>query len=111
MFFNIYLEDALRRVRNDDSQSHIKIEHSYSKVLKTQTCQGKKYNADDFTTKSKEKKEAKLRAVEKIFPTRNLKANQDKSEHTVLERGARNTKTWRNVKKAGSLLGDTEDII
>ena len=78
MFFNIYLEDALRRVRNEDIQSDIKIEHSYSKVLKTDLPEEEIYADDiDFTTKSNEKKEAKLRAVEKIFPTRNLKFNQD----------------------------------
>ena len=46
-----------------------------------------------------------------VFPSRNLKVNEDKTEHTFLQRGDCNTETWRNVKKVGSLLGDSEDII
>ena len=49
--------------------------------------------------------------MEKVFPSRNLKVNADKTEHTTLERGDRNTKSWRYVKKVGSLLGDAEDIM
>ena len=36
--------------------------------------------------------------------------NNKKTEHTEIERGDRNTETWRYAEKLGSLLGDAEDI-
>ena len=40
----------------------------------------------------------------------NLNVNKGKTEFLTLKRGNRDTELWRNAKKLGSLLGDTEDI-
>ena len=45
------------------------------------------------------------------FHLKTSKVNENKTEHTLLQRGDRNTETWRNFKKVGSLLGSSEDII
>ena len=52
-----------------------------------------------------------IETVNTVFPSRNLKVNEDKTEHTFPQRGDRNSEIWRYVKKVGSLLGDSEDII
>ena len=52
-----------------------------------------------------------IETVNDAFPSRNLKVNEDKTEHTFLQCEDRNIKTWRNVKKVGSLLETSEDII
>ena len=52
-----------------------------------------------------------IETVNAVFPFRNLKVNEDKTENTFLQSGDRKTKTWKNVKKVGSLLGNSEDII
>ena len=62
----------------------------------------------DFIANNLQRKEAIVKAVEKVFPSRNLKLNAGKTEHTTLERGDRNTESWRYVKKVGSVLGDAE---
>ena len=42
----------------------------------------------------------------------NLLVNETKTEHTVIERKKeKNKEEWRNVKKLGSLLGDSEDVV
>ena len=38
-----------------------------------------------------------IEAVNPVFPSRNLKVNEYKTEHTFLQRGHRNSETWRNV--------------
>ena len=45
-FFNIYLEDSLRRVRNEVNQSNTTIEHSYSKVERTSLPEDEIYTDD-----------------------------------------------------------------
>ena len=112
MFFNIYLEESLRRIRFEVKGSDPAVEHSYA-IKKQSNLPEEEIYADDtdFASKDKEEKDKTLKAAEKIFPTRNLKINEDKTEHTVIERGNHNTESWRNVKKVGSLIGDTEDIM
>ena len=58
----------------------------------------------DFVSLDEDEKQSKLAAAERIFPTRNLKINEDKVEHTIIERGDRNTEKWRYLKKIGSLI-------
>lgn len=43
-----------------------------------------------------------------IFPQRNL--NPDKTEETLIKRGD-NEDNWQKVRKLGSLLGDSEDML
>ena len=108
----IYLEDCLRRMRNEVNKNYATIEHSYCKIEKSSLPEEEVYADDtDFISNNIEKKELIMKAVEKVFPERNLKINQDKTEQTEMERGNRNTESWRNIKKVGSLLGDSEDII
>ena len=52
-----------------------------------------------------------IETINAVFPSRNFKVNKDEIEPTFLQRGERNTETWRNVKKVGYLLGDSKDII
>ena len=112
ILFNIYLEDCLRRMRSEVNSRDVRIEHSHSKAVKSCLPEEEIYADDiDFTSDNIERKEIVLKTAEIIFPTRNLKINQDKTEHMVIERGNRNTERWINVKKVGSLIGDAEDII
>ena len=37
----------------------------------------------------------------------NLQVNVDKTEYTILDR---NENSWKNTKKVGTLIGDTEDV-
>ena len=52
-----------------------------------------------------------IEEISRILKTDNLD-NDDKTEKTLLEREKyKNKENWRMVKKLGSLLGDTEDVI
>ena len=113
IFFNIYLEDSLRQARHRVIANDPSIEHSYMKVNHTNLPKEIIY-ADDTDLLAKEEKEKldTLDAVNVTFPSCNLKVNDDKTEHTIIKRCAdRNDETWRHVKKVGSLLGDSEDMI
>ena len=48
--------------------------------------------------------------AEHILGKKDLKVNKSKTEFTTLHRGTKDSETWRNVKKVGSLLGDQQDI-
>ena len=41
-----------------------------------------------------------IKTVYDLFPYRNLKKNEDKTEDTFLQRGDRDTKTWKRAKKS-----------
>ena len=79
------------------------IEHSYAIKKKKYNLPEEEIYADDtyFTSLDKEEKDNILKAAEKIFPTRNLKINEDKTEHTVIKRGDRNIESWRYANKVG----------
>ena len=114
ILFNIYLEDTLRRTRKEIDYYLPPSDHTYSRpVPETSNLPEEIVYVDDtdFIANNLQRKEAIVKAVEKVFPSRNLKVNAGKTEHTTLERGDRNTESWRYVKKVGSLLGDTEDIM
>ena len=109
--FFIYLEGSLRRTRFEVNRTDPEIEHAYSKIKRSNLPEEEVYADDtDFTSDSKEQKDKVVKAAEKVFPTRNLKTNEHKTEHTGVERGDRNTETWTHVKIVGSLIGDAEDI-
>jgi exonuclease III len=110
VLFNIYLEDALRRIRAQINEEDIHIEHNYSRQPQTRLPSEMIYADDtDYPTIEDETKRKRLDATYRTLPERNLKVNEDKTEHTRISRGA-NEKSWRSVKKLGSLLGDREDI-
>lgn len=101
LLFNIYLEAAIR-----DLAKCLKLEEELVKVLIA-------YADDaDFRTDNLfliDLLEAKAPA---ILSKWNLQMNLSKSEFTHVEkRSNRTDEYWRNVKKLGSLLGDTEDIL
>ena len=110
--FNVYLEDTLRRTRKEIDYYLPPSDHTYSRsVPETSKIPEEIVYADDadFIANNLQRKEAIVKAVEKVFPSKNLKVNAGKTEHTTLERGDRKTESWRYVKKVGSLLGDAED--
>ena len=112
--FNIYLENNLRRARCEFNLKKPEIEHSYSKTEKSNLPKKIAYADDtDFIFKTKEEKNNMIETVNAVFPSRDLKTNEDETEHTFLQRGDLNggTEERRNVKKVGSLLGYSEDII
>ena len=76
-FFNIYLEDSLRRVRYEVNKSDPSLEHSYCIKYRTNLPEEIIYADDtDFLTNSIHRKEIIEKAVEKIFPAQNLKVNR-----------------------------------
>ena len=114
VFFNVYLEDALRRARAKMNSANINIEHSYAAISSPKSLPSEMTYADDndFPTEDNVQKEHVLNTIYSVFPERNLKVNEDKTEHTVVKRGnCEEEKLWRNVRKLGSLLGDKEDIV
>ena len=111
-FFNIYLDDSLRHVCCEFNLKRPDTKHSYSKTEKSSLPKEIAYSGyTDFISKTKEEKSHIIGTVNAVFPSRNLKVNEDKTEHTFLQCRNWNTETWRNVKKVGFLLGDSEDII
>ena len=94
ILFNIYLEDTLRRTRKEIDYYLPPSDHTYSRpVPETSNLPEEIVYADntDFIANNLQRKETTVKAVEKVFPSRNLKVNADKTEHTTLERGDRNT--------------------
>ena len=45
--------------------------------------------------------------IQRVLKRYNLEVNVDKTEYTILDR---NEKSWKNTKKVGTLIGDTEDV-
>jgi hypothetical protein len=64
----------------------------------------------DFINEDEARRNVVVEIAAETLLTSNLQVNDDKTEHTVIERGDRNTERWRYVKKVGSLIGDAEDI-
>ena len=109
-FFNIYFERALRKIRETMNEGDPAIEHSYS--TKSSLPQELIYADDcDFVTNDNNKRQKLNSIVTNTLASENLKVNNDKTEHTIIERKQRHEEKWRSAKKVGSLLGDSEDVI
>ena len=111
ILFNIYLEHSLRILRRQADATDILYEHCYANVPRSMLPDEIVYADDtDFITENEAKRYVIVHTAADTLLKTNLLVNDDKTEHTVIERGDRNTETWRYVKKLGSLLGDSEDI-
>ena len=79
IFFNIFLEDSLRRARCEFKLKKPDIEHSCSKTEKSSLPKEIVYADDtDFIFKTKEEKNNMIETVNAVFPTRKLKVNEEK---------------------------------
>ena len=110
-FFNVMFEASLRKVRAKVNDTQPMIEHSYVKRSK---LPDELIYADDcdFENKDPEKKKFINEIVAETLKTDNLKVNESKTEHTIIKREKKRIdEKWRGVKKLGSLLGDSEDVI
>ena len=91
ILFVVYLENALKEVRPilPESEKTLPNEIAY---------------ADDVDFIARERIDvAQIQRVLKRYNT----VNVDKTEYTILDR---NEKSWKNTKKVGTLIGDTEDV-
>ena len=110
--FDVYFENSLRKIRYKMINNAPLIEHSYIKI-KIDELPGEATYADDgdFLTEDEEKKNLLNNIVKDILLEDNLVVNENKTEHTIIVRCKNKIdEKWRNVKKLGSLLGDSEDI-
>lgn len=109
--FNVMFEASLRKVRTQVNSIQPTIEHAY--VKKSNIPDEMIYADDcDFETEDPEKKRLINRIVAETLKTDNLKVNDSKTEHTTIKREKKRIdEKWRAVKKLGSLLGDSEDVI
>ena len=100
-FFNIELENALRRLREkliEDRSTSLPPEIEYA-------------DDTDFIYLCTELASRLKEIVKPILAERNLKVNDDKTEETSVFRAeTKELELWRKVKKLGSLLGDFEDM-
>ena len=64
----------------------------------------------DYLTLSKEKKSLYLKHVTSTLKENDLYVNDSKTEVLEIKRGDKETETWRQSTKLGSILGDVEDI-
>ena len=96
VLFIVYLEAALREIRNiENNEEGPPTEIAYADDV-------------DFISLIKHKDIKKVSEILKKF---NLLVNNDKTEYTTLSRKkSKQEEEWRKVKKVGSLLGDEEDI-
>ena len=86
MFFNIYLKDSLQRARFDFNSKKPEIEHSYIKTVTSSLPKEIVYPDDtDYILKTKEEKNNIIETVNAVFPSRNLRVNDDKTERTFLQ--------------------------
>jgi hypothetical protein len=102
MFFAVYLERALRNVR-EIAPLRPQVDNGLPSEL---------IYADDVDIVTKEKERAQeMKAI--IPPTigkAKLKVNESKWEETEVNGEAKDEEAWKRVKKLGSLLGDDEDV-
>ena len=95
VLFTIYLEAALREARPTPQDSIIPSELAY---------------ADDVDFVSKEE-HVNVENIQRKLSNFNLNVNTDKTEYTIIKREeTKSEEGWRDTKKVGSLLGDSEDI-
>ena len=97
-------------MRANLNQADTNIEHAYSRKQEGSALPPELCYADDsdYPTLTLARKEEILTATYEVLPQRNLKVNQDKTEHTIIKRGG--DEEWRKVRKLGSLLGVSEDM-
>ena len=110
--FTIYFEASLRKLREEmDKKNNIQMEHGYSaKDIPIYPEEAIYADDADFINIYEFRDNKITNIVGPILREDNLKVNEDKSEHTKIQRSERNRELWRNVKKLGSLLGNDEDI-
>ena len=91
ILFVVYLENALKEVRPilPESEKTLPNEIAY---------------ADDVDFIARERID--VAQMQRVLKRYNLE-NVDKTEYTILDR---NEKSWKNTKKVGTLIGDTEDV-
>ena len=102
VLFIIYLELAMRGIRaacpRPDRDQHIPNEAIYA-------------DDTDYISGSKEVLDAIEPVAKTILGNWNLAMNTDKTEFTHLKRQeTKEDENWRNTKKLGTLLGDTEEL-
>ena len=92
ILFVVYLENALKEVRLilPESEKTLPNEIAY---------------ADDVDFIARERID--VAQIQRVLKRYNLEVNVDKTEYTILDR---NEKSWKNTKKVGTLIGDTEDV-
>jgi hypothetical protein len=105
VLFVIYLELAMRQIRSNCERD--KIRPDEDALIPNEAIY-----ADDTELLSTTRK-----ALEEIEPIAsktlgewNLAVNTDKTEWTLLRRENKEDEKWRNTKKLGTLLGDTEEL-
>jgi exonuclease III len=118
MCFNVYFENALKKLRAAMKADPILDEHSYScrstEVSLPEEC----IYADDydFITDTIEQRDKLNNIVRDILLEENLLVNESKTENIIVERHKRTKdkevvdEPWRLATKLGSKLGDSEDI-
>ena len=113
LLFNVYFEYSLRKIRYELITNVALFDHSYFKNKREPLPEECIYADDaDFVTTEENTKVKLNNMVKDILSEDNLLLNETKTEHTVIERcEERNNERWRSVKKLGSLLGDSEDLI
>ena len=110
--FTIYFENSLRKFRDIINVNPIVTEHSYAKPYLPQIPEECIYADDaDFISNSEDRRSIITLKAKESLATDNLLVNDAKTEHTRLIRTKKDEEEWRNVKKLGSLLGDTEDVM
>ena len=112
--FNMYFEKQLKEIRKEINNIPIKIDQINEKWIerRNSSLPTEMIYADDcdLLTEEEDIRAVVNEKVTEILGKGNLLVNEEKTEHTTLKRGDRNTEMWRNVNKLGSLLGDKEDI-
>ena len=110
--FTIYFENSLRKFRDIINVNPILTEHSYAKPYLQQIPEECIYADDaDFISNSEDRRSRITLKAKESLATDNLLVNDAKTEHTTLIRTKKDEEEWRNVKKLGSLLGDTKDVM
>jgi hypothetical protein len=109
-FFNVYFERSLRKLCDIMFQAKPALDHDYAM---TSSMPDEMIYADDadFLTCDTNEKRKLNSIVSSTLAKDNLAVNDDKTEHVKIVRKKRGEEDWRLVKKLGSLIGDSEDVI
>ena len=92
----VYLENALKEVRPLLPQPVTESEKALLNEI---------VYADDVDFIARERID--VTQIQRVLKRYNLEVNVDKTEYTILDR---NENSWKNTKKVGTLIGDTEDV-
>ena len=109
VFFDIYFEESLRKVRNFRHEMKNNKDDEENGNTPLSFLPQEAIYADDvgFMTTNENEKNIITDKIGEILLRDNFKVNNSKTEQIEI---FRNTERWRTVKKLGSLLGDTEDM-